>query len=90
MGRYGNEKSNALGKTVEQKRWTRQSTMCYYLGFNCKKCDIPEDIVCRCQMKATVLELVREFGKPPKRFLEMIKQELEGKCISTDSYLIGE
>ena len=73
-----------------QRRWTRQATLCYYLGFNCKKCDVPEDFKRRCRMKATVLDLVRELGKPSKRFVKMIKAELDGELIPEKYYILGE
>ena len=66
---------NDLGQIPEQNRWTRQAALCYYLGFNCNKCDLPEDIIKICHMKPVVLELVRKFGKPPEKLLDMIKGE---------------
>lgn len=83
-------KINDLGKTASQRRWTRQATLCYYLGSNCSKCDIPKDIIPQCQMKATILELVKEFGKPPEKFIEMIKEEIAGKPIFSEDYIIED
>lgn len=81
---------NSLGQTTAQRRWTRQATLCYYLGFNCSKCDIPIDLRRRCQMKASILELVREFGKPPQKFVEMIEAELSGEIVPEEYYILGE
>lgn len=83
-------KINDLGKTVSQRKWTRQATLCYYLGSNCSKCDIPRDITPRCQMRATILELVKELGVPPEKFIEMVKEELSGRIILSEDYIIED
>lgn len=49
------------------RRWTRTAIDCYSIGCNCKKCIIPEIMTSqKCQMKKTVIELVKKFGKPEK------------------------
>lgn len=49
---------------VVTRRWTRSAEECYELGCICSKCKIPEIMETPCQMKASVIELVRKFGKP--------------------------
>lgn len=47
------------------KKWTEDSVYCYERGCNCQGCymkDLIESIPC--QMKKSVMELVRKFGKP--------------------------
>ena len=46
------------------KKWTQSAVECYSIGCNCPKCYIYSLIGRRCRMKETVLELVRQFGKP--------------------------
>jgi len=81
---------NQSDKIPVPVRWTRQAALCYYLGFNCLKCDVPDDFKRKCKMKSTVIELVKEFGKPPERFLELIKEELSGLEVFPDSYIIDD
>lgn len=59
--------NNVLGKTTKQRRWTNSSIDCYERGCICEGCIIDKILKNspqKCQMKATVLELVREFGRP--------------------------
>lgn len=47
--------------------WSVSAVDCYELGCNCSKCNIiPQDMKKECQMKETVLELVRRYGKPER------------------------
>lgn len=71
-------KTNNLCKTVAL-RWSRQAALCYYIGFNCSKCDLPSDIIPKCKMKVSVLELVKTLGKPPKKMIESIEESLGEK-----------
>ena len=60
---------NTLGYTGSVRRWNNAAIYCYKRGCNCNGCQITDIIknlesVKKCQMKATVLELVRRFGIP--------------------------
>ena len=70
---------NDLGKTVKPIRWTRQAALCYCIGSNCNRCDIPSDIIPRCKMRVSVLELVKTLGKPPKKMIQKIEKSLGEK-----------
>ena len=43
----------------KQRTWSRQAVECYYLGGICKKCSLPEQYKANCQMKSSVLELIK-------------------------------
>lgn len=59
MKNYGNGKdSNKLN------RWTQSAIECYLIGCTCSKCYLYPILKDRCRMKKTVIELVRQFGKP--------------------------
>lgn len=49
------------------KCWTRSAIECYERGCVCSGCLVYEQIGKDCHMKASVIELVRKFGKPPKK-----------------------
>jgi len=56
-----------LGRVASVRRWTKAAIDCYQRGCACTNCyysgffnGSPQ----KCQMKATVLELVRVLGKP--------------------------
>jgi len=56
-----------LGRVASVRRWTKAAIDCYQRGCVCSNCyysgffnGSPQ----KCQMKATVLELVRVLGKP--------------------------
>ncbi len=56
-----------FGKTTSVRRWTKAATSCYQRGCVCSGCfysDFFKGSPQRCQMKSTVLELVRVLGKP--------------------------
>ena len=62
-------KINELGQVpaTSSRRWTPTAIECYKRGCRCKGCFYKEFFTNKdqkCQMKATVLELVRVFGKP--------------------------
>lgn len=46
------------------KRWTQAAVDCYKLGCNCSKCNIPLIMETKCQMKRTVITLVKLYGRP--------------------------
>jgi len=56
-----------LGRVASVRRWTKAAIDCYQRGCVCTNCYYSEFFngsPQRCQMKATVLELVRVLGKP--------------------------
>lgn len=72
---------NALGNTVVQRRWTDLALHCYMRGCTCTGCLYSRILQSgSCQMKATVLELVRTQGIP--------KYEVLGKEDGTTEYHI--
>ena len=83
-------RNNDLGKTTAQRKWTRQAVFCYCIGAECNKCDIPEDFKPKCCMKATLLELNEIIGKPPKKMIEELREELEIKGVFIDRYIIED
>lgn len=44
--------------------WTKQAVECYNLNGECDFCKIPRMMSKQCQMKATVLELFKKYGRP--------------------------
>ena len=60
---------NSLGRIGSVRYWSTDAINCYKRGCICEGCPIREMIksIDRCQMKATVLELVRIHGIPTKR-----------------------
>lgn len=66
-----------LGRATSVRRWTSTATECYKRGCNCNGCfysDFFSSSAQKCQMKATVLELVRVLGTPDVE----LPQVLEG------------
>ena len=60
-------KSRDMGRAVTVRRWTTTAMECYKRGCNCEGCfytDFFGKSSQKCQMKASVLELVRVLGKP--------------------------
>jgi len=60
---------NELGYYTRGKYWNYSAVMCYLRGCNCTGCEYEEFFTtCEnfrtCQMKASVLEMVRVYGKP--------------------------
>ena len=49
-------------------KWTVGAAECYERGCICEGCPTQLES-CKCQMKLSVLELVRKFGKPPKKLV---------------------
>ena len=60
---------NSLGRTGSVRYWTIDAINCYNRGCICKDCPILNLVnsIGKCQMKATVLELVRIHGIPKKK-----------------------
>ena len=57
-----------FGRNTSVRRWTSIAMECYSRGCVCSGCFYKEffkDSPQRCQMKSTVLELVRVLGTPP-------------------------
>lgn len=48
--------------------WTIQAKYCYDRGCNCFGCDIADIVETKCLMKKTVIELVKNLGKPPEEY----------------------
>lgn len=53
---------------IRLKRWTPAAKECYLRGCKCKGCNYEHYFLSqqKCQMKYTVLELVRQLGAPQK------------------------
>ena len=64
---------NELGCVAESnlRRWTVSARDCYLIGGQCEICpyyELMKNQPRGCQMKATVLELVKVHGKPKEEF----------------------
>ena len=46
------------------RAWSTQAKHCYQLGGMCNKCTLDRPQSIKCQMKASVIELVRVLGIP--------------------------
>lgn len=60
-------RSRDMGRAINARRWTNTALECYKRGCVCDGCfysDFFNDTAQKCQMKASVLELVRVLGKP--------------------------
>ena len=60
-------RSRDMGRAVAVRRWTTTALECYKRGRNCEGCfyrDFFSGSSQKCQMKASVLELVRVIGTP--------------------------
>ena len=60
-------RSRDLGRVASVRRWTKAAVDCYQRGCVCTNCYYSEFFKGspqKCQMKATVLELVRVLGLP--------------------------
>ena len=60
-------RSRDMGRSIAVRRWTNTALECYKRGCVCEGCfytDFFNGTSQRCQMKASVLELVRVLGKP--------------------------
>ena len=59
-------RSRDMGRAVAVRRWTPAAVECYKRGCNCTGCFYSDYFSGshKCQMKASVLELVRSIGTP--------------------------
>lgn len=88
MANKVNYKSNDMGKYPVITKWSESAVECYKRGCNCKGC-FYEDFFSKpkyseneqkqkCQMKATVLELVKVLGVPDGvKEITVIKDEIK-------------
>ena len=71
-------KSRDMGRAIAVKRWTPTALECYKRGCNCDGCfysDFFSATAQKCQMKASVLELVRVLGKPDIELKQVLTDE---------------
>lgn len=71
-------KSRDFGRAVAVRRWTTTAIECYKRGCNCEGCfytDFFNKSSQKCQMKASVLELVRVLGKPDVEIQQILQEE---------------
>ncbi len=67
LGRNKVLRSRDMGRSIAVRRWTNTALECYKRGCVCEGCfytDFFNGTSQKCQMKASVLELVRVLGKP--------------------------
>lgn len=73
MGRKSiKSKVNIAGKKAMLRRWTQSAIECYNIGCDCSKCQYSRILLTPCQMRNTVILLVKKFGKPKETDLENI------------------
>lgn len=68
-------RSRDMGRAIAVRRWTNTALECYKRGCICEGCfyaDFFNGTSQRCQMKASVLELVRVLGKPDIEIQQVI------------------
>ena len=73
-------RSRDMGRAVAVRRWTPTAIDCYKRGCNCEGCyykDFFNGSSQRCQMKASVLELVRTIGTPNVEIPQFLDDEVE-------------
>ena len=66
-----------MGRAVAVRRWTPTALECYKRGCNCEGCyykSFFEGSSQKCQMKASVLELVRVIGTPKVELQQFIEE----------------
>lgn len=59
--------------------WTIAALECYERKMKCKGCFYHEHLSSKCQMKATVLRIIREKGKPTQADIQRLMNNLYGK-----------
>ena len=67
-----------MGRAVAVRRWTPTALECYKRGCNCEGCfnrDFFSGSAQKCQMKASVLELVRVIGTPNVELQQFIIED---------------
>ena len=65
-----------MGRAVAVRRWTPTALDCYKRGCNCGGCFYKEffnGTTQKCQMKASVLELVRVIGTPELELQQVLQ-----------------
>ena len=73
-------RSRDMGGAVAVRRWTPTALDCYKRGCNCEGCfykDFFSGSSQKCQMKASVLELVRVLGTPNIELQQFINEAEE-------------
>ena len=75
-------RSRDMGRAVAVRRWTPTAIECYKRGCNCEGCWYSaffsgSGTYQKCQMKASVLELVRVIGTPDVELQQYIPDEEE-------------
>jgi len=71
-------RSRDMGRAVAVRRWTNTAIECYKRGCNCEGCfykDFFSGSSQKCQMKASVLELVRVIGTPDVELQQFLADE---------------
>ena len=71
-------RSRDMGRAVAVRRWTPTALECYKRGCNCEGCfyrDFFSGSSQKCQMKASVLELVRVIGTPNVELQQFILED---------------
>jgi len=71
-------RSRDMGRAVAVRRWTATAVECYKRGCNCEGCfykDFFSGSSQKCQMKASVLELVRVIGTPDVELQQFLTEE---------------
>ncbi len=69
-------RSRDMGRAVAVRRWTTTAIECYKRGCKCEGCfynDFFSGTYQKCQMKASVLELVRVIGTPDVELPQLIE-----------------
>ena len=80
-----------MGRAIAVKRWTPTALECYKRGCNCGGCfysDFFSATAQKCQMKATVLELVRTIGTPNVELPQILEQFSTQNAVPTDKQSI--
>lgn len=70
-------RSRDMGRAIAVRRWTPTAIECYKRGCNCEGCfykDFFSGSSQKCQMKASVLELVRAIGTPNVEIPQIISE----------------
>ena len=71
-------RSRDMGRAVAVRRWTTTALECSKRGCNCEGCfyrDFFSASSQKCQMKASVLELVRVIGAPDVELPQFLADE---------------
>lgn len=71
-------RSRDMGRSIAVRRWTNTALECYKRGCVCEGCfytDFFNGTSQKCQMKASVLELVRVIGTPNVELQQFIIED---------------